>query len=433
MYLKVNTKFQLALTIATLWGIFSIWAAQFWFADLSAIIGWFLAGFLILFIAVVPGFINAFMVFSLMMDKRPVRKHLDSYPPITILIAAYNEEAVIPDTFESIAKQNYPGTLEVILIDDGSKDQTHAVCNQLISKYPWLRCIQLETNQGKSEALNRALTLASHELIITLDADSYLYKDALVRIVERFHSDPANTCAVAGTIMVRNSRQNWITQSQEWDYFQGIATVKRVQSLNQGTLVAQGAFSLYKKSIVLELGGWPKTVGEDIVLTWAMLEKDYRVGYCEDAIAFTIVPSTVSGFVRQRQRWARGMIEAFKYHPKVLFRKRLSTFFIWWDLLFPAMDVAFTFGFLPGLVLAMFGYYWIVGPMTLILLPMALLMNSLMYRIEEKMFVEQHLHVRRNTLGFFLYMLPYSCILQPAAVWGYITEIFGTKKSWGTK
>ena len=433
MYLKVNTKFQLALTIATLWGIFSIWAAQFWFADLSAIIGWFLAGFLILFIAVVPGFINAFMVFSLMMDKRPVRKHLDSYPPITILIAAYNEEAVIPDTFESIAKQNYPGTLEVILIDDGSKDKTHSVCNQLTSKDSWLRCSQQKTNQGKSEALNRALTLASHELIITLDADSYLYKDALVRIVERFHSDPANTCAVAGTIMVRNSRQNWITQSQEWDYFQGIATVKRVQSLNQGTLVAQGAFSLYKKSIVLELGGWPKTVGEDIVLTWAMLEKDYRVGYCEDAIAFTIVPSTVSGFIRQRQRWARGMIEAFKYHPKVLFRKRLSTFFIWWDLLFPAMDVAFTFGFLPGLILAMFGYFWIVGPMTLILLPMALLMNSVMYRIEEKMFAEQHLRVRRNTLGFFLYILPYSCILQPAAVWGYITEIFGTKKTWGTK
>ena len=433
MYLKVNTKFQLALTFATLWGIFSLWAAQFWFADLSNIIGWFLAGFFILFIAVVPGFINAFMVISLLMDKRPVRKHLDSYPPITILIAAYNEEAVITDTFESIAKQNYPGLLEVILIDDGSKDQTHAVCNQLTSKYSWLRCIQQEVNQGKSEALNRALTLASHELIITLDADSYLYKDALVRIVERFHSDPANTCAVAGTIMVRNSRQNWITQSQEWDYFQGIATVKRVQSLNQGTLVAQGAFSLYKKSVVLELGAWPKTVGEDIVLTWAMLEKDYRVGYCEDAIAFTIVPSTVKGFIRQRQRWARGMIEAFKYHPKVLFRKRLSTFFIWWDLLFPAMDVAFTFGFLPGLVLAMFGHYWIVGPMTLILLPMALIMNSVMYGIEEKMFAEQHLRVRRNTLGFFLYMLPYSCMLQPAAVWGYVTEIFGTKKSWGTK
>jgi biofilm PGA synthesis N-glycosyltransferase PgaC len=433
MYLKVNTKFQLALTVATLWGIFSIWAAQFWFADLSSIIGWFLAGFLILFIAVIPGFINAFMVFSLLMDKRPVRKHLDSYPPITILIAAYNEEAVIPDTFASIARQNYPGLLEVILIDDGSKDQTHAVCHQLTSTYPWLRCIKQETNQGKSEALNRALTLASHELIITLDADSYLYKDALVRIVERFQSDPGNTCAVAGTIMVRNSRQNWITQSQEWDYFQGIATVKRVQSLNQGTLVAQGAFSLYKKSVVLEIGGWPKTVGEDIVLTWAMLEKDYRVGYCEDAIAFTIVPSTVKGFIRQRQRWARGMIEAFKFHPKVLMKKRLSTFFIWWDLLFPAMDVAFTFGFLPGLVLAMFGYYWIVGPMTLILLPMALIMNSVMYGIEEKMFAEQHLRVRRNTLGFFLYMLPYSCLLQPAAVWGYITEIFGTKKSWGTK
>jgi biofilm PGA synthesis N-glycosyltransferase PgaC len=433
MYLKVNTKFQLALTFAILWSIFSIWASQFWYHDLSTVIGGFLAGFLILFIAIVPGFINAFMIFSLFMDKRPLRKHLDTYPPISILIAAYNEEAVIANTLESIAKQNYPGVLEVIFVDDGSKDETHAVCHQLTSTYPWLRCIKQETNQGKSEALNRALTLASHELIITLDGDSHLYKDALVRIVERFLSDPPNTCAVAGTVMVRNSRENWISKSQEWDYFQGIATVKRVQSLNQGTLVAQGAFSLYKKSVILEVGGWPKTVGEDIVLTWAMLEKDYRVGYSEDAIAFTIVPSTISGFVRQRQRWARGMIEAFKYHPKVLFRKRLSTFFIWWDLLFPAMDVAFTFGFLPGLVLALFGHYWIVGPMTLTLLPLALIMNSVMYRIEEQMFTEQHLHVRRNSLGFFIYMLPYSCVLQPAAVLGYITEIFGTKKSWGTK
>ncbi len=246
MYLKVNTKFQLALIVAILWAGFSLWASQFWFRDLSAVIGGFFAGFLILFIAIVPGFINAFMISSLFMDKRPIRKHLNSYPPISILISAYNEEAVIADTLESIAKQNYPGALEVILIDDGSKDQTYAVCNQLTGNYSWLRCVQQQTNQGKSEALNKALTLASHELIITLDADSYLYKDALVRIVERFHSDPANTCAVAGTIMVRNSRQNWITQSQEWDYFQGIATVKRVQSLNQGTLVAQGAFSLYK-------------------------------------------------------------------------------------------------------------------------------------------------------------------------------------------
>ncbi|MEN9341732.1 MAG: hypothetical protein RL178_1044, partial [Pseudomonadota bacterium] len=84
-------------------------------------------------------------------------------------------------------------------------------------------------------------------------------------------------------------------------------------------------------------------------------------------------------------------------------------------------------------VLALFGHYWIVGPMTLTLLPLALIMNSVMYRIEEQMFTEQHLHVRRNSLGFFIYMLPYSCVLQPAAVLGYITEIFGTKKSWGTK
>ncbi len=148
MYLKVNTKFQLALSGAILWGAFSVWASQFWYQDLSAVIGGFFAGFLILFIAIIPGFINAFMIFSLFMDKRPVRKHLDTYPPISILIAAYNEESVIADTLESISKQNYPGGLEVIFVDDGSKDQTHAVCHQLTNTYPWLRCIQQETNQG---------------------------------------------------------------------------------------------------------------------------------------------------------------------------------------------------------------------------------------------------------------------------------------------
>ena len=292
--------------------------------------------------------------------------------------------------------------------------------------------INLNSNQGKAAALNIGLEEAQYSKIVTIDADSYLFKDALARITERYASDPINTRAVAGTTLVRNSRENWLTQSQEWDYFHGIATVKRVQSLNQGTLVAQGCFSLYDKDALNEIGGWPETVGEDSVLNWALLEKGYGIGYCEDAIIFTVVPNTLKGLVRQRQRWARGMIEAFKYHPGILFKPRLSTFFIWWDLFFPLMDLTFTFAFIPGIILALLGHYWIVGPMTLSLFPIALFINWLMFNTESKMFEAQGLHVRKNILGFLIYLLPYSMILQPAAVVGYFLEFLGVRKVWGT-
>ena len=86
---------------------------------------------------------------------------------------------------------------------------------------------------------------------------------------------------VAGGVMVRNSRATWMTRAQEWDYFHGIAAIKRVQSLYQGTMVAQGAFSLYDTKTLRESGGWPDCIGEDIVLSWGLLKAGYRIGYCE--------------------------------------------------------------------------------------------------------------------------------------------------------
>lgn len=432
-YTSVSRKFLFALAIAVAWASFSIWVASYWLDSISNSVGFGLAVFLIAFIAIVPGFMNAFIYSSLLLDKRPHRHPLARYPAISIIIAAYNEQGHILDTLRSIDKQQYPGELEIIVINDGSRDATAQMVQEEQETNPHLVFINFEHNAGKAKALNAGLKQAKHELVVTLDADSYLYKDALQRLVERYCSDPDTTRAVAGAIMVRNSRANWMTAGQEWEYFHGIATVKRVQSLYQGTLVAQGAFSIYQKAALEKIGGWPDCVGEDIVLTWDLLKRGYRVGYCEDAIVFTTVPSTVRGFIRQRQRWARGMIEAFKAHPKVLFTRRKTTFFIWWDLLFPFMDIAFTFGFIPGLIMAMMGNYWLIGPMTLSLIPMALLINLLMYRTASKMFKAQGLRVRQNWVGFLFYLIPYAFILQPAAVLGYTSEIFGRRKTWGTK
>lgn len=432
-YLSVRSKFQLALVGGLIWMGVSIWLAQPWIASLSASIGPLLAITAISGIAIIPGFMNAFLLIGLAVDKRPTHTRLEHYPPISILIAAYNEAENIEDTIKSLSLQNYPGKMDVIVIDDGSKDDTAAKVAVLVRQYPWLRLLRMPKNGGKAKALNHGLTLVKSSLVITVDADSYLYQLALQSIVERYFEDPRSTRAVAGTVLVRNSRKTWITKAQEWDYFHGISAIKRVQSLFQGTLVAQGAFSLYDRATLVRIGGWPDCVGEDIVLTWAILKEGHRIGHSEEAYLFTNAPDTLGQFVRQRQRWSRGMVEGFKKHPGIMLKPQLSTFFVWWNLLFPVLDLAFTLCFIPGIILALFGNYAIVGPMTLALLPMGFGMNFLMYSVGNKSFKHHHLKVRRNLPGFFIYTLAYSLIMQPACLVGYTSEMLGTRKTWGTK
>jgi biofilm PGA synthesis N-glycosyltransferase PgaC len=432
-YVSVRAKFALTVALALTWSVVSYLLARRWLHDLAAMEGHPLAMLMIFGIAILPGFMNAFLVAGLMFDRRPKRRFVPDteLPGITVLVAAYNEEESILSTLSSIEKQYYGGTLEVIVINDGSTDGTMDKLRSV--HYPWLHVIDLKCNGGKANALNVGLRHATQPLAITLDADSYLYRHALRRLVERYLSDPPSTAAVAGAVLVRNSRLNLITRMQEWDYFHGIAAVKRLQSLFQGTLVAQGAFSLYRTDVLRQVGGWPECVGEDIVLTWAILRLGHRVGYCEDAVAFTNAPATFRQFIRQRQRWSRGLIEAFKTHWQLLFVRRMSTLFIWWNLLFPYMDLVYTLVFIPGLILACFGIYWLAGPMTLLVLPMAGLVNYIMFFIQSRMFRAQGLKVRHNPLGLLVYTLFYGMVLQPGCVLGYAAELLRMRKRWGTK
>jgi biofilm PGA synthesis N-glycosyltransferase PgaC len=431
LYFSVSTKFTIALVVSLGWLAFSVWVAMPWMRDLAKLSNWGIAIFAVGGIAIVPGFMNAFLISSLLMDRRPSHYPLKHYPGITILVAAYNEASTIAETLQSINRQHYPGAFEVMVIDDGSTDTTANIVAAM--RLPWLTLMRQPRNAGKSAALNRGLAAARHHLIVTLDADSVLYGDALKSLVERFAADPLTTRAVAGTMLVRNSRATWVTKMQEWDYFHGIAAIKRIQSLYQGTLVAQGAFSLYDRQTLRDVGGWDDCVGEDIVLTWAILGAGWRIGHAEDAVCFTNVPERLPQFMQQRQRWARGMMESFRRHVHILVEPRMSTLFIWWNLFFPWLDLAYTLCFIPGIVLAFFGILWVVGPMTLILLPLSLLMNGIMYRVSARMFAAHSLHVRYNPLGFVLYALAYSLILQPVCVAGYVSELLDLRKTWGTK
>jgi biofilm PGA synthesis N-glycosyltransferase PgaC len=432
-YMPVRAKFAVAIVTATAWMLLSVVLAEPWAEALGAWVSMPLAWAIVAGIALIPGFMNAFMLTSLALDRRPPRAPLARYPGLSILVAAYNEEATIVETIESIARQQYPGPLEVIVANDGSRDRTAELVRELLPAYPWLRLLDLKQNAGKANALNEALKLVSHTLTATVDADSWLFRDALTGIVERYFHDPKNTRAVAGAVLVRNSRESWMTRAQEWDYFQGIAAIKRVQSMYQGTMVAQGAFSLYDTATLRQIGGWPDCVGEDIVLSWGILKQGYRIGHCEDALLFTNAPATLKQFSRQRQRWARGMVEAFKQHPGILLMPSLPTTFVYWNLFFPFLDLIFTIVFIPGVVLALFGYYWIAGPITLALVPMAMAMNYFMYRIGRRMFINNGLKVRFNPSGFFIYTLFYSMIMQPVSLAGYLAEVLNLRKTWGTK
>lgn len=436
-YVPVPVKFVLVLTFALAWMGVSILLSRPWLQGLSVVLGFAAAVFVIAFIAYVPGFMNAFLIGSILADRRPRRRAITEFPDICVLVASYNERDTIADTLESLHRQDYAGRVSVLVIDDGSTDGGLEIAQREAARLARpgmaMRVLAMPRNGGKSRALNAGLADTSEALVVTVDADSYLRVDALRKLVERFLSDPPGTVAVAGCVLVRNSRENWLTRGQEWDYFHGIAAVKRMQSMYHGTLVAQGAFSLYTRDALDQVGGWPECVGEDIVVSWALLATGARIGYCEEACLFTKVPTTVGQFARQRQRWSRGLMEAFARHGRLLFKARMSTLFIWWNLLFLPLDLVYTLAFLPGLVLALFGYYWIAGVMTLLVLPLAAIWNLIIFRVQARMFKTQNLKVRRNLSGFLFYTVGYTMLLQPVCVMGYAAEALRLRKTWGTK
>lgn len=430
MYVPVAVKFGFACFVASTWLVLCYRLSIPWITDLAVYVT-LVPSYLIVFsIALFPGFMYTFLVVAYLVDNRKTTPLNGPYPPISILIAAYNEENNIELTLRSIAKQDYEGEIQILLIDDGSTDNTVNVAQAF--GMPQLEILNAN-HGGKAAALNYGITSAHHELVLTIDADTYLKTSALRKIIDKLHSGPSNTVAVAGSIYVRNSRVNWMTKIQEWDYFHAIAVIKRTQSLFQGTLVAQGAFSLYKKSALLEVGGWPETVGEDIVMTWALLNKGYRIDFAENAISFTTVPESYRQFFFQRSRWARGLLEAFRRHPRILLKRRLSTFFIFWNLCFIVQDNIFFFVFIPGTIAAFCGYYFIAGPMTLAVLPIGLLNNLLFFKGQRRLFEAEGLRVRKNVAGFFLYFLFYQIIMTPAVVYGYLSEFARFKRRWGTK
>lgn len=421
--------------ISTMLSLFYFICAIFininWINDIACYFGYFLSIYLVLFVALVPGFIFIVMFVSLLCDKKEGKVETKKEEDVTILIPVYNAKKYIKETIESIKKQKYCGNIFVNIIDDGSTDGSLELLESmsLDSKVTLLK----SEHKGKAYALNDALQYVKTDYTITVDSDTVLHPLAVRNIMRKLVNSDKKTAATAGCLFVKNAKKSFITKLQEWDYTLGIFGVKLYQGNYNPTLVAQGAFSAYKTKLLRQIGGWQNCVGEDIVLTWQLLSQGYETNFAKNAIAFTEVPETFASLGCQRRRWARGMIEAFK-RVRIITSKDLnfkSKFLMCLNILFPFIDFALLI-FIPlGLGLLVFGNQLLIGWLSLLVVLLGMLL-CLVIEIKRKNMlrkIECKLE-RRSIVAFIFYVLLYAFILAPYCLAGYISELINSKKEW---
>ena len=423
--------FLISLIVALIYLIFSICININWINDIACYLGYFLAIYLVVFVAIIPGFNYVFNFVSLLFNKKDKKKKNKKEEDVTVLIPVFNAKDSIKETIESIKKQRYCGKIYINIIDDGSTDGTLELLKSM-DLGPNIEIIETK-HRGKADALNIGLDNVKTDYTITIDSDTVLHPLAIRNIMNKLRNSNEKTAAIAGCLFVKNGKKSFITKLQEWDYTLGIFGVKYIQGNYNSTLVAQGAFSAYKTKILKEIGGWQNSVGEDIVLTWQLLSKGYKTNFAKSAIAYTEVPVKFRDLGKQRKRWARGMIEAFK-KVKVFTSKNMSIkskFLMFLNIFFPFIDLALLIFVPVGLIFLCFGKPLLIGWISLLVLPFGLLLCLLIEIRRKNMLKEVGCKLkRRSVLAFIVYVLLYAFILAPYCLTGYILELINYKKQW---
>jgi hypothetical protein len=225
----------------------------------------------------------------------------------------------------------------VVLADNNSTDRTADVADAVARRRGLDYRRSFEPIAGKHRALNAALHDVTTPLVVTVDADTLLHREALTYVITRLATRPQDqhVCACAGALVAENAHYNFLTRMQGWDFRLAINGVKRTQAAYNSALVAQGAFSGYWADDVRAVGGWPDAIGEDIVLTWSLMDSRGVVQYEPLAPAATVVPERVRHFMRQRSRWACGMLEGIQINPPQHQPRVLAKFVAGIDYLVP--------------------------------------------------------------------------------------------------
>jgi cellulose synthase/poly-beta-1,6-N-acetylglucosamine synthase-like glycosyltransferase/peptidoglycan/xylan/chitin deacetylase (PgdA/CDA1 family) len=284
-------------------------------------------------------------------------------PDVTVIIPAYNEAAGIEATVRSMAASAYRGRLEIIVVDDGSTDDTAAIAAGLA--LPYVRVIS-QQNSGKPGALNTGIRAAHSQVLVLVDGDTVFEPDTIQRLVAPMQ-DP-DIGAVSGNTKVGN-RRGFLGGWQHLEYVMGFNLDRRMYDLLGIMPTVPGAIGAFRRGALLDVGGVShETLAEDTDLTMALCRTGQRIVYAPDAIAWTEAPSTLRQLWKQRYRWSYGTMQAmWKHRHSLVERGRsgrfgrlcltyLTLFQVLLPLVAPAIDVSSLYGlmFLNKLHIALF-------------------------------------------------------------------------------
>jgi len=242
-------------------------------------------------------------------------------PKVTIAVPAYNEERTILNTIKSILDLNYPrDKLEVIIINDGSKDDTKKIVESFIKSKN--NCIIInKVNGGKAAALNSALDIASGDLFACVDADSFVTKDSLINALHNF-SKP-KVAAVISSIQI-NDPKTIFEKIQRIEYIMAVLIRKLMASINTLSMTP-GVLSIYRTKVLKKIGGFDDdNITEDYEIAMRLRKFGYKIEIETDSLTYTNAPSSFWSLWRQRVRWYRGFLFNHVKYRKMFFDKRYS-------------------------------------------------------------------------------------------------------------
>ena len=400
--------------------------------------------------------------------------------PVSLLVPAYNEQETIVESLKSMVQLQYP-TYEIILINDGSSDKT---LERLINSFdliktrnvyrPQLSCQKIKgiyespnypnlvvldkVNGGKADALNAGINMSKYPLICSLDADSILESDVLPKIMRPFIENHS-TIAAGGSIRIVNGCEihhgkvtkiglpkTLLGKFQVMEYFRSFLAGRMAFSIINGLVIISGAFGIFKKNKVIEIGGYKLgSVGEDmeLVLRLHSLQKKkrepYKIDFIPDPVCWTEAPENLKVLGLQRTRWQRGLLESLLSSKKMLFNPKYGMvgmltypFFLFAEGLGPIIE---TIGFLIFIIswnLGMVAY-----PLVYLFILATIVLNILI-SIGSVIF-EEMTYQRYPNFSMIFKLIGLSFIevfiYRPLTVWYRLVGLFqyftGKKGGWG--
>ena len=255
----------------------------------------------------------------------PKRARLSHYPLISIGIPAYNEEEGVIKTIKSLLAADYPNSKkEIIVVNDGSTDNTAKVIRQFIKSHHEVKFIS-KPNGGKASAVNAALKVAKGEFFAVIDADSRIDRNAIKELLPHFENN--KTGAVITRIRV-DTPQSFLERMQRFEYI--MSSLTRFMMRNFGTLaITHGVLSMFRTNVLRKIGGFVQdrnNITEDFEIALRLRRAGFVVEMEPNAIGYTSVPQSVRGVWRQRLRWSRGYIHNMLRYKDLFFSEKQGVF-----------------------------------------------------------------------------------------------------------